>query len=89
LLSKENYKRLQKICKEINEIMLESELNEVTIQTQYKDWHYNENKGTIWTRKYHDGGSKTISNQIFNSGTIIFSIDKKEYLPEYKWNYEV
>jgi len=82
LLSKGNYKRLQEMCKEINEIMLESDLNEITLITKYKDWHHKENNAEIYTRKYID------FKQNFNYGTMVFSTDKEEYLPEYKWNYE-
>lgn len=84
MLSKEDYIRLQEICKEVNDIMLRSDLQEIGINVQNQTWTSdNENEGIIFARKY------TLDKKEFYYGSKNFHSDDEDLNGfEYKWSYE-
>lgn len=84
MISKIDYERLQEICKEINNIMLRSDLQEIEINVQNQTWTSDKNNECkISAREY------TLDKKEFYYGSKNFHSDDKELNGfEYKWDYE-
>lgn len=84
-MKKEDYKRLQKMALEINDIMLANGLHEITIETSHKTWNDNKNSIEIYSRQFDEYAKQ----RVFQYGSINVSSDVKEIEGhKYSWDYE-
>jgi hypothetical protein len=83
MINEKDYKRLQEISREINLIMLENHLHEISIVTKDMPYFDSTNEITIHTREYLIN-----SKQNFCFGTYCcFSENEVRNKSMYKWEY--